>query len=175
MAATFYTVLDCPVGALTLAWADAALIAVSFGDGSKQAERRGWRRDGLRVEEASTQLREYFNGERKVFELPLRFAGTPFQERVWNALRDVPFGTTVSYGELAERIGEPRWPVARYVGTALGQNPLAIVLPCHRVIGADGSLTGFGGGLPRKRWLLDHEGSAAAVPGGDQQTRLPGF
>src|SRR5205085_10382112 len=85
----------------------------------------------------------------------------PFQASVWRALTEIPYGTTMSYGELARRIGKPNWPGARAVGAANGQNPIAIVVPCHRVIGADGSLTGFGGGLPRKRWLLSHEGAAA--------------
>jgi methylated-DNA-[protein]-cysteine S-methyltransferase len=102
-----------------------------------------------------TQLAEYFAGTRKAFSLPLRPAGTAFQQSVWAALQEIPFGATLSYGELARRIGQPA--AARAVGAANGANPLPIVVPCHRVIGADHSLTGFGGGLATKRFLLAHE------------------
>lgn len=105
--------------------------------------------------ESATQLEEYFAGTRRVFELPLDLRGTPFQIRTWSALAEIPYGTTVSYGEQARRLDVPR--AARAVGAANGSNPLPIVLPCHRVIGADGSLTGYGGGLDMKRWLLAHE------------------
>ncbi|MEE4024860.1 methylated-DNA--[protein]-cysteine S-methyltransferase [Gordonia sp. PKS22-38] len=104
---------------------------------------------------AATQLREYLDGRRTVFDLPLRTEGDEFQQRVWTALRDIPFGQTVSYGQLATALGGPA--LARRVGRAVGQNPIGVFIPCHRVIGADGSLTGFGGGLARKRLLLDLE------------------
>lgn len=104
---------------------------------------------------AREQLGAYFAGERTAFDLPLAARGTPFQERVWAALRGIPFGETISYLELARRIGDAA--AVRAVGAANGRNPLSIVVPCHRVIGADGSLTGFGGGIERKRWLLAHE------------------
>lgn len=110
---------------------------------------------------AAGQLAEYFQGRRITFNLPLAPRGTPFQMRVWRALRDIPFGETISYGELAGRIGQVR--AIRAVGGANGRNPLSIVVPCHRVIGADGSLTGFGGGVERKRWLLDHERALEAT------------
>jgi methylated-DNA-[protein]-cysteine S-methyltransferase len=101
-------------------------------------------------------MRRYFDGEITALDaIPVAFAGTPFQEKVWNALRTIPAGTTLSYGALAERIGSPQ--AVRAVGRANGSNPIGVVVPCHRVIGADGSLTGYGGGLARKRWLLEHE------------------
>jgi methylated-DNA-[protein]-cysteine S-methyltransferase len=106
--------------------------------------------------QAARQLDEYFTGRRREFDLPLRLDGTDFQRRVWNVLLEIPYGATWSYGDLARRIGNPK--ASRAVGLANGRNPLSILVPCHRVIGADGSLTGYGGGLQRKRWLLAHEG-----------------
>jgi methylated-DNA-[protein]-cysteine S-methyltransferase len=105
--------------------------------------------------QAVKQLREYFAGERRVFELPLAAEGTEFQQRVWQALMALEFGQTCSYGQLARAIGQPS--ASRAVGAANGRNPLSIVVPCHRVIGSDGSLTGYGGGEANKRWLLEHE------------------
>jgi O-6-methylguanine DNA methyltransferase len=105
--------------------------------------------------QARKQLAEYFAGKRTDFDLPLSATGTEFQESVWRALQEIPYGRTVSYGKIATRIGRPA--AVRAVGAANGANPIAIVIPCHRVIGADGSLTGYGGGEPRKKWLLDHE------------------
>jgi methylated-DNA-[protein]-cysteine S-methyltransferase len=113
---------------------------------------------------AERQLREYFAGDRRTFDLPLDLEGTPFQRRAWLALAEVPFGTTRSYGEQARRLGAPR--AARAVGAANGRNPLAIVLPCHRLVGSDGGLVRYGGGLEVKRALLDHEARVAA--GADQ-------
>lgn len=103
------------------------------------------------------QLDEYFSGTRQSFDLPLRPIGTPFQQRVWTALSDIPFGATESYGDLANRLGDRK--ASRAVGLANGKNPISIIVPCHRVIGADGSLTGYGGGIERKLWLLRHEGA----------------
>ena len=105
---------------------------------------------------AIKQLKEYFAGNRREFDLPLSLEGTEFQQRVWRELTKIPFGKTWSYGQLAKRIGNPNG--SRAVGLANGRNPIAIIVPCHRVIGADGSLTGFGGGIDRKEWLLAHEG-----------------
>jgi methylated-DNA-[protein]-cysteine S-methyltransferase len=105
---------------------------------------------------AARQLKEYFAGRRREFELPLRLQGTEFQQRVWRELTQIPFGETRSYGQLAKRLNNPNG--SRAVGLANGRNPIAIIVPCHRVIGADGSLTGFGGGIERKEWLLSHEG-----------------
>jgi methylated-DNA-[protein]-cysteine S-methyltransferase len=105
----------------------------------------------------SSAMRSYFKGDRAVIDkLPVKTAGTPFQRSVWKALRKIKCGTTISYAELAKRIGRPK--AVRAVGLANGQNPISVVVPCHRVIGSNGSLTGYGGGLPRKKWLLEHEG-----------------
>jgi methylated-DNA-[protein]-cysteine S-methyltransferase len=112
--------------------------------------------------EAVRQLEQYFAGNRRDFELPLRLHGTEFQQRVWHALTEIPYGATWSYGELAKRIGNPN--ASRAVGLANGRNPISILVPCHRVIGADGSLTGYGGGLQRKQWLLAHEGLGGQRP-----------
>jgi methylated-DNA-[protein]-cysteine S-methyltransferase len=111
---------------------------------------------------AAAQLREYFAGTRRTFDLPLELEGTDFQRRTWLRLAEIPYGETRSYGEQARRLGVPR--AARAVGAANGANPLPIVLPCHRLIGADGSLTGFGGGLDVKRWLLEHEATRREAP-----------
>jgi methylated-DNA-[protein]-cysteine S-methyltransferase len=112
--------------------------------------------DGGPLPQALRQLEEYFTGKRRDFALPLRLEGTAFQRRVWNVLMEIPYGETWSYGRLARRIDNPN--ACRAVGLANGRNPLSILVPCHRVIGADGSLTGYGGGVERKRWLLAHEG-----------------
>jgi methylated-DNA-[protein]-cysteine S-methyltransferase len=109
---------------------------------------------------ASAQLAAYFDGSLRDFQLPLALAGSPFFRRVWEAVRAIPFGETRTYGEIAAEIGRPG--AARAVGLANGRNPVPIIVPCHRLIGADGSLTGYGGGLPRKRWLLDHEARIVA-------------
>jgi methylated-DNA-[protein]-cysteine S-methyltransferase len=147
------TVVDSPIGTLGLIASDAALRAVLF-DGRKV------RHEGRSsvLAEAARQLEAYFEGDLLTFELPLELHGTDFQRRCWLALASIPYGQTVSYGEQARRLGLSR-DGARAVGAANGQNPLPIVLPCHRVLGADGSLTGFGGGLHRKRFLLEHEGA----------------
>jgi O-6-methylguanine DNA methyltransferase len=111
--------------------------------------------------EAAAQLRAYFAGARLQFDLPLALAGTPFQQRVWRKLCDIPFATTWSYGALARAVAQPT--AYRAVGAANGRNPVSIVVPCHRVIGSDGSLTGYGGGEPAKRWLLDHEARVQGI------------
>ncbi len=118
------------------------------------------------------QLDEYFAGERTAFDVPLQMDGSGFQLRVWRELREIPYGTTTSYGEIARRLGKSA-AAARAVGLANGQNPISVIVPCHRVIGADGSLTGYGGGLERKRYLLDLEG-CITEPDGAQQ-RLEGM
>ena len=114
-----------------------------------------WRRDAASFADVASQLEQYFAGERTAFDLRLAPRGTPFQQRVWGLLREIPFGETTTYGALAQALGNPR--TVRAVGLANGHNPISIVVPCHRVIGADGSLVGFGGGLERKRALLAHE------------------
>lgn len=153
---TLFSVIDSPVGELLLTSDGSSLIGVYMQDQKdavKQTE--NWQRDDAALSEPRAQLLAYFAGELRAFELPLAFDGTPFQQRVWRALCDIPYGETISYGELARRIGRPT--AFRAVGLANGQNPISIVVPCHRVIGTNGSLTGYGGGLPRKRWLLAHE------------------
>ncbi|NET31522.1 MAG: methylated-DNA--[protein]-cysteine S-methyltransferase [Cyanothece sp. SIO1E1] len=105
--------------------------------------------------EAKQQLTAYFAGSLTTFELPLQLQGTPFQQQVWAALKTIPYGITLSYGELAQQIGKPN--ASRAVGLANGRNPVSIIVPCHRVIGANGKLTGYGGGIERKQWLLNHE------------------
>jgi methylated-DNA-[protein]-cysteine S-methyltransferase len=114
-------------------------------------------RDGTArvLDQAAEQLAEYFAGERTEFDVPLAAVGTPFQQRVWRMLEKIPFGETWSYGQLAARIGRPS--ASRAVGAANGKNPIGIIVPCHRVIGANGSLTGYAGGMPMKKWLLAHE------------------
>jgi methylated-DNA-[protein]-cysteine S-methyltransferase len=147
------TVVDSPIGPLGLIASDAGLRAVLFDGHSIRAEGRS-----PVLVDAARQLESYFDGELVTFELPLELDGTEFQRRCWLALASIPYGQTVSYGEQARRLGLGS-DAARAVGAANGQNPLPIVLPCHRVIGADGSLTGFGGGLGVKRFLLEHEGA----------------
>jgi methylated-DNA-[protein]-cysteine S-methyltransferase len=147
------TVVDSPIGPLGLIASDVALQGVVF-DGL------GIRSEGSSplLDEAARQLTAYFEGDLVTFDLPLELHGTDFQRQCWLALATIPYGQTVSYGEQARRLGLDS-DMARAVGAANGANPLPIVLPCHRVIGADGSLTGFGGGLHVKRFLLEHEGA----------------
>jgi methylated-DNA-[protein]-cysteine S-methyltransferase len=147
------TVVDSPIGPLGLVASDEGLRAVLFEGHGIRAEGRS-----RVLAEAAAQLDAYFDGGLATFDLPLELHGTEFQRRCWLALATIPYGQTVSYGEQARRLGLGS-DAARAVGAANGQNPLPIVLPCHRVIGADGSLTGFGGGLQVKRFLLEHEGA----------------
>src|ERR671937_2578160 len=145
---TLYTYLRSPLGDLLLFGDEQALRGVYMDAKAPPA----WRRSDEAFAAAGEQLDQYFAGERRDFDLPLDLRGTPFQRRVWNALLTIPYGETRSYGEIAEQIGAPG--AARAVGLANGHNPIAIIVPCHRVIGASGSLTGYGGGLDRKRSLL---------------------
>lgn len=159
--ATRFTTVDSPVGPLLLAAHDGGVCCIEF-HASKHRVARGvdWREgDHPLLERLRVQLREYFAGTRRAFDLPLAPRGTPFQREVWRALATIPYGETVSYAQLAARVGRPN--AMRAVGAANGRNPLPIVLPCHRVIGANGALTGFGGGLPVKEFLLRLEGAAA--------------
>lgn len=153
-----YTYFDSPVGPLLLAGHDDILCHLHF-EGARPDPQ--WRRDDAALPSARAQLAEYFAGERHDFALELELAGTEWERRVWAALREIPYGETRSYGEIAGRIAAAR--AARAVGLANARNPVAIVVPCHRVIGADGRLTGFGGGLDRKRALLDLEAGRAAL------------
>jgi methylated-DNA-[protein]-cysteine S-methyltransferase len=163
--------IDSPIGRLLLAGDGDSLVQVCFQSGPRPLRpAAGWVQDAAPLRAAVTQLAEYFTGKRRRFELPLAPRGTAFQLGVWRALTDIPYGQTISYGELARRIGRPS--ASRAVGLANGANPLPIVVPCHRVIGADGSLTGFGGGLPIKRKLLALEGAKAADEASPQATLL---
>lgn len=153
---TYYTWLSSPIGRLLLAGSGCAIEHLHFSSGSRAATPAAdWLEDPAPFRTAARQLGEYFSGQRKVFDLELRPAGTDFQRAVWKHLLEIPYGETISYGELAKRIGNPA--ASRAVGLANGANPIAIVVPCHRVIGAGGKLTGFGGGLDVKRRLLDLE------------------
>jgi methylated-DNA-[protein]-cysteine S-methyltransferase len=163
---TCYTYLESPIGRLLLVGSERGLARIELGGAARPAS--GWSRQPTVLAAAARQLAEYFAGERRTFELRLAPAGTDFQRRVWRQLARIPFGATISYGELARRLGNPK--ATRAVGAANGANPLPIVLPCHRVIGADGGLTGYGGGIERKRRLLALErrvtsrGTAATSP-----------
>ncbi len=158
-----YTTFDSPLGQVLLV-SDGSLLTGAYFSGQKHepAPGPGWRPDpdlGIFLD-ASLQFHEYFAGGRRQFDIPLHLQGTPFQMKVWNALLEVPFGSTVSYGELAGRIN--RKNAVRAVGAAVGRNPVSVIVPCHRVIGSGGSLTGYAGGLQRKRALLDLEGAVLA-------------
>ncbi|GAA5131575.1 methylated-DNA--[protein]-cysteine S-methyltransferase [Alloalcanivorax gelatiniphagus] len=164
-----YSETDSPLGPLLLLGDGEALTGL-YMDAQKhrpalEAQRQ---RADAPFQAARQQLAEYFAGQRRDFDLPLAPAGSDFQQAVWRALLAIPYAGTASYGELAQRLGKPG--AARAVGLANGRNPLGIIVPCHRVIGANGTLTGYGGGLARKQWLLDHERRLAGGQGA-----LPGF
>ncbi|AIE83551.1 methylated-DNA--[protein]-cysteine S-methyltransferase [Fimbriimonas ginsengisoli] len=163
--ATYYDTLSTPIGELLLIANEAGeLTHLYTGQGSKWLSRHpGAERDPKRLAPAKTQLSEYFEGKRRTFDLPLGAAGSEFQHRVWEALMEIPFGETRSYGQLAAQLGVPN--ASRAVGRANATNPIGIIVPCHRVIGSNGTLTGYAGGLPTKEWLLRHEG----VPVGKEQ------
>ena len=149
-----YTYLETPIGTLLIAGDETAVRRIDFPkNGKARAADAAWTESARGpVGQAVKQLREYFAGKRADFELPLAPEGTEFQRTVWRNLQEIPYGETISYGELAKRVGNPK--ASRAVGAANGQNPIPIVIPCHRVIGANGKLTGFGGGLPTKEALL---------------------
>jgi methylated-DNA-[protein]-cysteine S-methyltransferase len=162
---TVHTTIESPVGPLLLGANDAGVCLIEFHESRHRAPRGCDWREGENewIERTRVQLGEYFAGTRRTFDLPLAPRGTEFQRAVWRALADIRYGETISYAQLAMRIGKPA--ATRAVGAANGRNPLPIVLPCHRVIGANGSLTGFGGGLPTKQFLLRLEGAqAGALP-----------
>jgi methylated-DNA-[protein]-cysteine S-methyltransferase len=157
-----YTVLDTPLGAMPCARDDVGITTLLLPEGRGRGEpAAGWTRDDRAFADVRAQLAEYFAGARTSFELPLHLLGTAFQRRVWDRLVAIPYGETTSYGALAAELGLPG--AARAVGLANGQNPVPVIVPCHRVIGANGSLTGYGGGLPAKRWLLGHEASRTGL------------
>jgi len=149
----YYCYFDTPIGELLLAGEDDALAMIGFPKGSMRRDPESdWIYNEKPLAEARRQLQEYFDGERKAFDLPLQLNGTEFQVSVLEALQNIPYGETVSYGEIAKRIGRPK--AMRAVGAANGRNPIPIVVPCHRVIGSSGDMTGFGGGIDTKEALL---------------------
>ncbi|HWF74151.1 MAG TPA: methylated-DNA--[protein]-cysteine S-methyltransferase [Solirubrobacteraceae bacterium] len=158
-----YGTIESPIGELLLAGEEDELKVLHMQGGRRPlTPPADWTRSEDAFAPLRAQLGEYFAGRRRHFDLTLAPTGNPFDLAVWDALLEIPYGETVSYGELAARIGHPGAP--RAVGVANGRNPIAVIVPCHRVIGADGSLTGYGGGLERKRLLLDLEAGVQALP-----------
>ncbi|MGH8215166.1 MAG: methylated-DNA--[protein]-cysteine S-methyltransferase [Rhodanobacteraceae bacterium] len=159
----YHDYIKTPIGPLLLVGDGAGLVEIGLPrDGVAQVAPAETRASKPKLHAAARELEEYFTGTRQQFDVPLHPSGTPFQLEVWGALLTIPYGETVSYADIAQRIGRPR--AVRAVGAANGANPLAIIVPCHRVIGSHGDLTGYGGGLPAKRWLLAHERRHAPVP-----------
>lgn len=159
--------IETPIGPLRLYAEEGALVAVHLPEGRCPPISAAEHPEDPVLVMAARQLEEYFAGRRSTFDLPLRPGGTPFQQAVWDALRAIPWGETRSYAEIARAVGRPA--AVRAVGAANGRNPLAIVVPCHRVIGSGGALTGYAGGLEAKRWLLGHEARLTSGEGGRQQ------
>ncbi len=159
----FYTVIDSPIGQITLTSVGVSLAGLYMEShkGMPTVDESWVRDDSVKpFALVREELAAYFDGKLERFTIPLKPIGTEFQLKVWNELVNIPFGQTISYGELARRVGNPK--ASRAVGLANGQNPISIIVPCHRVIGVNGKLTGYGGGLPRKEFLLQHEGAAPA-------------
>ncbi|WP_198411308.1 methylated-DNA--[protein]-cysteine S-methyltransferase [Marinimicrobium alkaliphilum] len=155
-AAAYFTYVAAPVGQLLIAGDGDYLTHIAFvGERAPSVVKAGWQRDDGRFRDCARQLSEYFSGRRRAFDLPLAAEGTEFQRRVWSALRTIPYGETCSYGDIARAIDSPK--ASRAVGAAAGANPIAIVVPCHRVIGTSGKLVGFAGGLSIKSQLLQLE------------------
>jgi methylated-DNA-[protein]-cysteine S-methyltransferase len=150
-----------PLGTMQIEASESVLVSVKFLS-EEITEKPNQSADSDIIDKAITQLAAYFAGDLKKFELPILFTGSEFQEQVWSEVLKIPYGETATYGQIAERIGARE--LARAVGTANGDNPLWIVVPCHRVIGSQGELTGYAGGLWRKQWLLEHEGSQQLLP-----------
>jgi methylated-DNA-[protein]-cysteine S-methyltransferase len=157
-----YTTVESPIGELLLLGDGRALHGLYMQEGRKPVKISArWKRSAQSFALVRSELQEYFAGGRTTFEVPLVMKGAEFERQVWQALRGIPYGQTVSYGEIARRVGQPS--AARAVGLANGRNPIAVIVPCHRVIGADGTLTGYGGGLERKRLLLDLENGQTSL------------
>jgi methylated-DNA-[protein]-cysteine S-methyltransferase len=153
---TYHTTMQSPIGELLLVGDGDFLHGLYMQEGRRpKTIATGWKQSAAPFAETKTQLQEYFAGRRTTFDVSLAAEGATFEREVWHALEEIPYGETVSYGEIARRVGQPT--AARAVGTANGRNPIAVIVPCHRVIGSDGSLTGYGGGLERKRLLLELE------------------
>lgn len=163
---TYYDVVPSPIGDLYITARDGAITGLHMGAPRGGEETVGkWNREPRMLAAARAQLEAYLAGELTAFDLALSSGGTPFQQQVWGELRKIPYGETISYLELATRVGNPK--AMRAVGAANGRNPIAIIVPCHRVIGADGSMTGFGGGIERKVWLLRHEAAHTRSEAGE--------
>ncbi len=159
---TYYAYMDSPIGSLLLAGDGERLHMLRFPEGRRPQEiEPGWVEDSGKFKKEISQLRSYFAGDSKQFELSLAPQGTKFQRKVWSALQSIPYGETRSYGELASQVGNGK--ASRAVGAANGRNPIPVIIPCHRVIGSDGSLTGFGGGLETKQRLLALEQNHSAA------------
>ena len=150
-----YRTIDSPIGLLTLAGRGSVLTNLRMVDQTYEPSHAGWAHDPAEFGDAVEQLNAYFAGELTDFDLEVAPTGTPFQVEVWSALSAIPYGTTCSYREIADQVGRPQ--ASRAVGQANGRNPISVVIPCHRVVAAGGGLGGYGWGLDRKRWLLDHE------------------
>lgn len=160
---TKYDYLDTPFGRMLLAANDKGLTGAHFvGQKYYPAEREGWTRDEKALAKAKKELSEYFEGERAVFTVPLAAEGTPFQKAIWTEIARVRFGETITYAELARRAGFPN--CARAAGAATGRNPIGVIVPCHRILGTNGTLTGYAGGLSKKKALLALEGAATTSP-----------
>jgi methylated-DNA-[protein]-cysteine S-methyltransferase len=157
-----YSEIESPLGTLFVRGEEDSITGLFLPDHKRwRGPDTAWQKSDEDFTAVREQLAEYFSGARRQFDLPLRPAGTPFQQSVWNELLKIPFGTTITYAELARRIGQPA--AARAVGHANGRNPISIIVPCHRVIGAGGSLTGYAGGVDKKQWLLDWERRATGT------------
>lgn len=158
----FCSTVDSPIGELLLVGDGHSLHLLDIREGRRPVDLdASWQRNDDALSGVAAQLHDYFEGARREFRVELALAGSPFELRVWEALRTIPYGATASYGAIARQIGSPT--AARAVGLANGRNPIAVIVPCHRVIGADGGLTGYGGGLERKRLLLDLEAGRLAL------------
>jgi methylated-DNA-[protein]-cysteine S-methyltransferase len=161
-ARVLYTTFDSPLGELLAVGDGRALHGLNMQEGrTRKVVEPDWEMAEQPFAEVRAQLADYFAGRRRGFDIPLVLTGSEFERGVWSALQDIPCGETISYGELARRVGPPGTP--RNVGSANGRNPIAVIVPCHRVIGADGSLTGYGGGLERKRLLLELEAGVLSL------------
>jgi methylated-DNA-[protein]-cysteine S-methyltransferase len=157
-----YTLVDSPLGDIVIFGNDGTVSGLEFADSARATRPEPeLARDDAAFGKVAEQLQAYFAGELTHFDVQIETGGTPFQRRVWQALLGIPYGATTTYGKLAAELGDPR--AMRAVGLANGRNPISIIVPCHRVVGADGSLTGYGGGLPRKQWLLAHERGEAPL------------
>ncbi len=163
MQGTMEAMMNSPIGRIRIAASERGIVAMEIaprrrnGSTAQKPANPAARQARTHVAQAMRQLKEYFTGRRHDFDLPLDLQGTPLQRQVWHGLLEIPYGKTLTYGELARRVGTPK--AARAVGAACGANPVWLVVPCHRVVGSTGSLTGYGGGLWRKEYLLKHEGA----------------